>query len=150
VWFFFEDNDLYDDESFEAFLSDQAAHPSGQPTDLASKDPWSRRSFTLSALRLLMRWVVPSHFWPGASPHTDFGYLSLPGREDQTIYFLDSSPLIPWSAHEVDCWKRTQKALRQGADLCQKQGIHLLLCYIPTKFRVYRPYVTFPPDSPCR
>ena len=37
-----------------------------------------------------------------------------------------------------------------GAELCRREGIHLLLCYIPTKYRVYRPYVTFAADSACR
>jgi hypothetical protein len=149
VWFFFEGNDIYDDEAFEAFLEDQAADPSAQPKDLAAQESFRRRSFTMNALGLLIRWVVPSRFWPGGNPHTDFGQLSLPGREDQTVYFLDSSPLIPWSDHEVECWKRSQRTLQQGADICRKEGIHLLLCYIPVKYRVYGQFVTFPPGSAC-
>jgi hypothetical protein len=149
VWFFFEGNDIYDDESFEAFMEDQAADPSAPPKDLASKDNFPRRSFTMNALGLVIRWIIPSRFWPGGNPHTDFGHLSLPGRQDQTVYFLDGMPMIPWSDHEVDCWNHTQKALKQGADLCRKHGIHLLICYIPVKYRVYKPFVTFPPGSAC-
>jgi hypothetical protein len=114
------------------------------------KQSFQKRSFTLNATNYLIHWAIPSRFWPDENPLKFFGRLSLAGREDQTIDFLDTIPQVPWDDRENDCWKRSQKALQQGAELCRNEGVHLLLCYIPTKYRVYRPFVTFAADSPCR
>jgi hypothetical protein len=141
VWFFFEGNDLYDDANFEASLGERARGAAP-----ASHQPWRRRSFTLSALRLLGRWCDP--LLPGSAPY--YGTLSLPGREGQAEYFADDAAMVPWGSYEAACWDRSRKALQQAADLCRAQGARLLFCYVPIKFRVYRPFVAFPPDSPCR
>jgi hypothetical protein len=35
-----------------------------------------------------------------------------------------------------------------GLALARQRGVHLLLAFIPEKFRVYRPYIELPPGSP--
>ena len=57
---------------------------------------------------------------------------------------------MPWSDWIAGRWDRARAALKQAAVLCRRQGLHLQLCYVPLKFRVYRSFVRFPPDSPCR
>src|SRR5262249_905782 len=138
-----EGNDLYDDEKFEAFLMD----PSRTSFDLA-QNSFRRRSFTFNALRLAHPLI--KSFRPARGSYAYFGHLSLPGREGHKVEFLDAAAANPWSEREAEWWKRSRQVLKKGTDLCREQGIHLLLCYIPMQFPVYRPFVTFPPDSPCR
>src|SRR5262249_516173 len=108
VWFFFEGNDVYDDENFEALLKDQEtrADPSDKANVRIAQQSWSRRSFTLNALSLLrlgVRSIGPK------TPYPYFGYLSLPGSGNQTVYFLEVATMIPWGGHEAACWERSRK-----------------------------------------
>jgi hypothetical protein len=136
-WFFYEGNDLYDDQNFEN-------------TILAGRDrpeitqSWKQRSFTINALRWLRR--GSNAILPNWVPCV--GRLSLPGRPDQTIYFDENSG-NPWTSYEARRWGRSRSALQHGVDFCRERDIHLVLCYIPTKFRVYQPFLTFSADSPC-
>jgi hypothetical protein len=140
VWFFYEGNDLYEDASFEYTL---AALPALKGT-FSQRGGWRKRSFTTAALRLLRGWSDP--VLPNLMPYQ--GSLSVAGGGHDVVYFSDYYD-VPWTAYEEECWARSRAALKQGVDFCRQKGIHLLLCYIPLKFRVYRPFVTFPPGDPC-
>ncbi len=50
----------------------------------------------------------------------------------------------------ADRWKKAQGTLAEVAEFSQARDIHVLFAFVPIKFRVYQPFVTFDPDSPCR
>jgi hypothetical protein len=135
-WFFYEGNDLYDDQNFENMMKAALVSPE-------TAQGWPQRSFTLNALRCLRRWSNP--ILPNWVPCV--GHLSVPGQADKTIYF-DEDAANPWSHYEAVRWERSRSALRRGVNFCRERNIHLMLCYIPTKFRVYRPFLTFSAESP--
>jgi hypothetical protein len=148
VWFFFEGNDLDDDARFENFLAGDPFSPAetqANPQGLAWNQGWQQRSFTLAALRQLRRWstpVLPSH-----PPYV--GRLVVPGQPEQTIYFADYAARS-WGIWEADRWQRARDTLQQAVEFCHAQGIPMLFVLVPIKFRVYRPFVQFAADSPCR
>jgi len=148
VWFFFEGNDLYNDARFENTMR---AVQSGPPETYVDGRPvthdvlWRQRSFVLGSLELIRRWshpVLPAHL-----PHR--GRVVAADRSEREVYFADYAA-VPWSDWIAGRWDRARAALAQAAALCRRQGVHLLLCYVPIKFRVYRPFVRFALASPCR
>ncbi len=95
-------------------------------------------------LERLRRWSNP--VLPNNSPY--FGHLSLPGLGERLIYFSGYASK-PWSDFESGRWKKTRDTLAQGSEFSHARGIHVLFTFVPIKFRVYQPFVTFAPDSPC-
>ncbi len=148
VWFFFEGNDFYDDWRWARAIKGLASvkgssHAPGQP--VARAHPWRQRSLAGNFLRLLR--ALSNPLIPNRIPY--FGRLTTPSGEPQTIAFADYAS-VPWSPWLTDRWNQTKAAFEQGAQLCRQRGIRLILCYVPDKFRVYRPFVEFPPGSPCQ
>jgi hypothetical protein len=148
VWFFFEGNDLYDDWRWEKCVRMYYArhpdkHVGGEPVNPAQ--PWRQRSFAGNCIRLLRRWSDAAI--PNRAPYV--GFLSAFTHDRQPIYFA-SYASVPWSEWLADRWGQTRTRLEEGNRFCRERGIHLLLCYVPIKFRVYRQFVEFPSDSPCR
>lgn len=147
VWFFFEGNDLTDDFRFQRTLQSIASNQAGsylpgQP--VIQTQSWPQRSWTGNILRLLRIW---SHSQAArGAPY--FGQLNVPGCGRQQIWFAPYGS-IPWSDWYAHRWLQSQVTLQKGAQYCRESGIHLLLCYVPIKFRVYRPFMEFSPDSPC-
>lgn len=148
VWFFFEGNDLYDDWRWERNVRMYyPRHPDKQVEGKALNlvPPWQQRSFTGNLIRLLRRWSDP--LVPNRAPYV--GFLPTSAQDRQPIYFA-SYASVPWSDWLADRWGQAKTRLEEGNRFCHEQGIHLLLCYVPIKFRVYRRFVEFPADSPCR
>jgi hypothetical protein len=146
IWFFFEGNDLYDDHNFENYLLApfSAEQTTATPERLAQDQSWTKRSFTRAALRQLRRWSTP--ILPSKNPHV--GYLAGRGSGEHPVYFA-SYAAIPWDAWVASRWEKARETLAQGAAFAQARGIQVLFVFVPIKFRVYRPFVTFAPDSPC-
>lgn len=147
AWFFFEGNDLYEDFRFERTLRslamDQAADfIPGQP--VIQERSWPERSWTGNLLRLLRAWSHP--YFPNQAPY--FGQLSGPGLGRTPIYFAPYAS-VPWSDWHAERWRQTQICLADGARYCREKGVRLLVCYVPTKFRVCRPFVEIAAQSPC-
>ena len=148
VWFFFEGNDFYDDWVYEKTLKSFASAPSasrspGRPVTQAHS--WRQRSLAGNFLRLLRAWSDPAI--PNRIPY--FGNLTTSSANRATIAFADYAS-VPWSPWLADRWGRTKATFEEGAGFCHQQGIRLVLCFVPDKFRVYRPFVELPPHSPCR
>jgi hypothetical protein len=146
VWFFFEGNDLYDDQDFETTLlaepptqAEKTPHPGG----LAALHGWKERSFTLNALRWLRRWAHP--LVPNRAPFWAY----LPGERgpDKRIYFANYGA-VPWTDFEEDRWTAATAAFTEGVEFAAVHGVNVVLVYIPTKYRVYRDAVTLPAESP--
>lgn len=145
VWFFFEGNDLYEDNDFEnALLADApdpaetAVHPQG----LARNHGWARRSFTYALLYRLRRWSDP--ILPNQAPY--FAYLSSSGDANKVVYFADYAK-VEWSDWIAGRWQKTTDTLRQAISDAEKQGIHLMFGFIPIKYRVYQPFITLPEQN---
>jgi hypothetical protein len=147
VWFFFEGNDFYDDWRCQGTLKSPAwvkatSYTSGQPVTQAYT--WRQQSLAGNFLRLLRAWSDP--LIPNRLPY--YGCSTLPSADHQSIAFANYAA-TPWSPWLADRWQQTKANFEEGARFCRQQGIHLVICYVPDKFRVYRPFVQFPPDSPC-
>jgi hypothetical protein len=146
VWFFFEGNDLYDDQHFENTLlatapraEDGTPHPEG----FARDHGWARRSFVLNAFRLIRR--VSHPVVPNRAPY--WALLSRPGESAERIYFFDYAG-VPWTEFEEERWGKAKISFEKGIGLARDHGIALLLVYIPIKFRVYREVIQLPLGSP--
>lgn len=148
LWFFFEGNDVYDDYRFEQFLlaqfpnlSESTAHPHG----VAWRGRWTEHTFTLNVFQRLRRWLDP--VFPNRAPY--FGRLTVPGQEAETVYFATYGA-ASWTEWIAARWQKTRATLEQVVEFGRAQDIHILFVFVPIKFRVYQPFITFAPDSPCR
>jgi hypothetical protein len=142
IWFFFEGNDLYNDQDFENTL---LAPWEARANAWTQQSGWWRRSLVRGAhvqLRLLVHGLVPRH-----CPH--FGKLAVGHQRGQRVLFGPEAAL-PWTDFERARWKRARETLVEGARLTRERGIHLLLVFVPIKFRVYRDFVQLPPHGEAR
>ena len=147
-WFFFEGNDLYDDQRFEN--SRLAPPPTATETvphreGLAAKHGWKKRSFVTNALRRLRRWSHP--LVPNRAPY--WALIRDSTGATSKIYFADYAA-VPWTRFEEERWLATRAAFEQGWSLLKTRGIQLVFVYVPIKFRVYRDVIGIPPSSPLR
>lgn len=142
IWFFFEGNDLYNDDLFENTLR---APREGGATSLTGRHGWWRRSFVRNAhaqLRLVLYPLVPRY-----CPH--FGTVSVgPHRGEKVLFWPEAA--VPWTEFERNRWDRAQQTLREAARATRERGVSLLLVYVPIKFRVYRDFIELPPGSELR
>jgi hypothetical protein len=155
AWFFYEGNDLYDDQKFENILA--AATPGSGETTSQSKglirravdevlawfNKWKQRSFTLNAFRYIRVWSDP--IVPNRAP-----YWALLPREDgssKRIYFFDYAA-VPWTEFEESRWEKTKQTFHDGIQAARADGASIILIYVPIKFRVYRDFIKIPPGSP--
>jgi hypothetical protein len=145
VWFFFEGNDLYDDREFEAVMQlSPAVMAKGTGAEgMRAFHGWKERSFALNALALLRRWADP--VLPNHAPYV--ARLIAPAPAGAPVLFFDYARW-PWTEAIAALWSKAQGIFRQGLTLARQRGMHLVLAFIPIKFRVYRPYVELPPGSP--
>lgn len=139
IWFFFEGNDLYNDEEFEHALVAQREVRAGAWT---SQHGWWRRSFVrhaLPELRLLVFPLAPRHC-PGS------GIMAGGPHRGQKLLF-GSEAGAQWTKFEEARWERAKQTLREAARFTEGHDIRLLVVYIPIKFRVYRDFVDFSPGE---
>jgi hypothetical protein len=152
VWFFFEGNDLYDpdlvpQDTALVSLPPPPPRPAWRETVRFFTDRSVRRErgFTPNFLWQLSTWTHP--LFPNHIP--DYGFLSLSGQEEQRVYFGDYGA-VPWTSYEEQRWTEMEGIFRSGSEFARDRGMHLLLVYVPIKFRVYQPLVTFPERSRLR
>jgi SGNH hydrolase-like domain, acetyltransferase AlgX len=145
LWFFFEGNDLYDDQSYENGLAYLRTHGT-----FAAASRWRpewrhfrEASFTVTGFRLLRRIADP--LLPNAPP--SFGWFDRSNAHTQLFFYADAA--LHWSDFERQRFEKTKAAFLRGRALCAAQGIHMVIVFIPTKFRVYGDLCRFPPESPC-
>ncbi len=139
IWFFFEGNDLYNDQDFENML---VVPREARTTGFTEGHGWRLRSLVRSAyaqLRLMAYPLVPSY-----CPYV--GTVTSGRHRGQKILFADEAAW-PWTAFEHGRWERAQDTFREGARFARVHDVELLLVYVPIKFRVYRDFIEFPPNS---
>jgi hypothetical protein len=144
VWFFFEGNDIYEDQAFLNFLnmSESDARAVKESEGIAVYHDWRLRSFVHNALPRIRRWLDP--VFPTRAPY--FGLLRSPGGGDEKVLFTDYA-VTRWTEFEAGLWNKAVDTFRDGIRSVRERGIQLLLVYVPIKFRVYQPFVTLPADS---
>lgn len=139
IWFFFEGNDLYNDEEFENAL---VATREVRARAWTSQHGWWRRSFVrhaLSELRLLLFPLVPRHC-PGS------GIMAGGPHRGQKLLFGPEAG-AQWTTFEEARWERAKQTFREAVRFAEGRDIKLLVVYIPIKFRVYRDFVDFSPGE---
>jgi hypothetical protein len=145
VWFFFEGNDLYEDHGYEnALLAERPAAdaPVDRAEGFAGKERWTKRSFTAALLGRLRLWSTP--LVPARAPY--FGYVPVAGGHKEMVYFADYAS-VPWSDWLVSRWNTTTSTLQEARALAEQRGVHLVVCFIPVKFRVYDPFLEYATDG---
>jgi len=148
IFFFFEGNDLYDDHRFENSLlaeTTNAMEKRPNPQGFAWTQGWQQGSFTYNFLRRLRRLSHP--VLPNNTPYV--GYLAVPNQDTRTVFFADYAA-VHWNDWVASRWGKAQDTLAQVTRFSHKKGINVLFVFIPIKFRVYQPFVTFDQNSPCR
>src|SRR5262249_53437623 len=136
VWFFYEGNDLYDDQEFEnnlVYFEQVGRDPSKLRNVMASKrSSFRAASFTANAFSALRR--ACDALVPNQMPY--FGWFGKSQGCPVRLYFHDDCE-YPLGEYELERFEKTKATLRKGKALCEKGGAKLWLCFIPTKFRVY-------------
>jgi hypothetical protein len=147
-WFFFEGNDLDDDEKFE----DEMAYLRGVPAPPRAAPSWSKRwrdlrarSFTQNAFTALRELTDP--LVPDSAD--SFGWFRDARGDDHRLYFFDFYATRQFGDYERSRLATSVKALREGSDLARARGARLVVFFVPIKFRVYGDVCTFPAHSPC-
>ena len=149
VWFFFEGNDLYDDQEFENALLYLQDYDDGDLDDDQGKGvDWPRfrrASFTRNAYGLLRRTAhplvhkaLPTHGW----------YRDQDGALRQLFYYNYAA--LSFTDYEQERFETTKAAFRDGVELGRERGMAMALMFVPMKFRVYGEFCSFAPESPCR
>jgi SGNH hydrolase-like domain, acetyltransferase AlgX len=146
AWFFFEGNDLYNDQTFENNLlarppsrEDATPHAEGLTRDHG----WVRRSFVLNSFQRIRRWIHP--LIPNRAPY--WARLPGPGRRAQRVYFFDYGA-VPWTGYEEKRWAIARATFEEGLAFARERGIDLVFLYVPTKYRVFRDFIEIPQGSP--
>jgi hypothetical protein len=147
AWFFFEGNDLDDDQRFENAMAYEQGVPAPSPRTSPSLRwrAFVNRSFTTNAfaeLRQLSDPLVPNNI-------DSFGWFQDRLGAKHGIYFFDFYATREFGSYEQERFQTTQATLRRGNEIARQHGIKLVVFFIPIKFRVYGDFCTFPPGSPC-
>ena len=150
AWFFFEGNDLDDDQTFENGMMQPGPNASPAPAPPAPVSYRWRgfvdRSFTHNAflqLRAMTGWLVPNGI-------DSFGWFGDRSGVTHRFYFYDFYATRAFGNYERWRFERTRAAFRRGLEICRQHHIRLVVFYIPIKFRVYGDLCRFPAGSPCR
>ena len=149
IWFFYEGNDLYDDEDFEDAVA-YYQQVGGTIDELRHRLGYRRTSFreasfsinTFVVLRRSCDWLVPNNM-----PNVGW-FRDDQGIRQRILFYNDYVSQL--GDYELGRFEKTKQALATGKALCDERGMRLLVCYIPTKFRVYREFCEFAASSPCR
>lgn len=147
AWFFFEGNDLDDDQVFENAMAYERGVPAPntpQPASLRWRN-FVNRSFTANAflqLREMADWLVPNNT-------SSFGWFRERGGAVHRFYFYDFYATRGFGAYERERFETTKATFRRGNEICREQGVRLVVFYVPMKFKVYGDFCTFPAGSPC-
>jgi len=146
AWFFYEGNDLYNDQEFTeaiTYLREHGTYVPAGSIDI-NWDSFRRASLSANMFRLARRVLdplVPNRVATMAEFRDADGNI-------HTMYFYDDAS-VSFGQFEQQQLERATQSFQRGAELCKEAGTSLILIHIPTKFRVYRDFCTFPAQSPC-
>jgi hypothetical protein len=150
AWFFFEGNDLYDDEAFEGmsiYLKEHGTFKTATPKKRSWDSRWKaflKTSFTRHTFRQIRRLAHP--LVPNGV--ASFGWFRDEHGQTHSLYFYDYGSLV-FTEYEQSRFETTQKTLLSAQRECEEQGVRFIVFFIPMKFRVYGEFCTFPAYSRC-
>ena len=145
VWFFFEGNDLFDDQLIESMRMAPIADRTHRPEGMTHYHGWRQRSFVAAALDGLRFLADPA--LPNRAPY--WATLATRGLAGETILFADYAKLA-WTDYVEARWGTAQANFHRAANFARERGIALAFAFVPTKERVYWPYVILPDRGPLR
>jgi len=140
AWFFFEGNDLYDDQNFENSMLYLREHDS---FDKSKRPPFREASFSVNSFMFVRRILDP--IVPNVVPAS--GWFNDERGQRHRLHFYDY-PELEWREYEEERFTKTKQALLEAERECRENECRLVIFFIPMKFRVYGGYSTFPPHSP--
>ena len=75
-----------------------------------------------------------------------------PEGEPEAFFFdrlsaFSAVPVTPGSIADIE---KAAKILAEADSLCAAEGCRIVVAFVPTAFRVLRPFCQFPPESECR
>jgi hypothetical protein len=135
VWMFFEGNDLQDVTGYRQAMRNP---PNFWRAFVA-------RSFTGSALHEIKYFVSPPVKLPGARRSA---ILQIPNGQEVVVYFV--YPSRPIVNEDLTAFDDAVRTLANAQRLLAAQGSRLVFVFVPSKFRVFRPYSRFSEASECR
>ncbi len=138
VWVFYEGNDLEDAAEYEI---NRAAVANLGP--VSTSRVLYERSFVRNGLMYARRaWIAPEKTRPATRYR---GTLASSG-ENVTITFASDDHR---RATDPARLAKAVAAIREAASLCERDGVRLLVAFVPTKARVYHDLCRFPPGTAC-
>ena len=146
AWFFFEGNDLYDDQEYENAILYR--YDGAESASAGLELDWSNFgevSFVANSFRLFRRMCHP--LVPNSV--ATFGWFRDERGQQHRLYFYGYGSMR-FDDFERGRLEKTANAFRQGKAICDREKIKLVAFFIPMKFRVYDAYCTYHPESPCR
>lgn len=147
AWFFFEGNDLDDDQAYENAMAYENGVPA-PPTHQSRAARWralATRSFTVNAFTQLRQILDP--LVPNAVDSV--GWFRDRSSTTHPFYFYDFYATRELGAYERERFEITKATLRRANAICREHGVRLVVFYVPIKFRVYGDFCAFPAGSPC-
>lgn len=137
VWFFFEENDLFDLEDYELIVG-------GWRRYFVRPGSFASRSFCLNALHCLGRWMERVRWHDSLAMQRQVVMQSqsvrllpeIPGGEI-TMHFDAVRYKMPSGRFE-GLLTKTQSILQEAQATCRQNDVEFLVVYTPEAFRVYR------------
>ena len=144
AWFFFEGNDLYNDQDFETMMITLREHGGYGQSEKSSRRPFRKTSFSVYSFRFLRRLfhpIVPNVVFA-------FGWFHDEQGQRHSMYFYDYAE-FEFRKYEEERFAKSRDALLEAEQVCRDSGCKLVIFFIPMKFRVYGDYCTYPRHSKC-
>ena len=136
VWVFYEGNDLEDAAEYE---TNRAAVANLGP--ISPSRVLYERSFVRNSLMYARRaWIAPEKTRPASRYQ---GTFSSRGKDVTMTFASDDHRRVTDPAKLA----KAVAAIREAASLCDRDGVRLVVAFVPTKVRVYRDLCRFPADT---
>ena len=147
AWFFFEGNDLYNDEEFEGirtYLNEHSGYD--EWAEEPKRLPFRKTSFSVYSFRFLRRLFHPLV----PNPVPTFGWFEDNQGRRHSMYYYDYAHKLAFREYEQERFAVARATVVEADRACRENGCRLVVFFIPMKFRVYGDFCTYPPGSPCR
>ena len=96
------------------------------------------RSFLRNGLMYARRaWIAPDRTRPAADYQGVFGY----GKDSRMMTFASDDHRRATDPAKL---AKAMAAIREASTLCRRNGVKLIVVFVPTKYRVYRDMCRFP------
>lgn len=141
VWQFFEGNDLTDLTRYEEWIRDW-------PRIRARHDAFSERSLLRNAWRTAVAGATRRTSEDASKAQARACTIVTGQARDSTLYF--AYPGLPLRERQLVELAKVDSLVADAQTEASRQGAQLVLMFVPTKFRVYGPLCTYPPEGEAR